>query len=162
AFVINDSSGLLTVVKALDLEATMTYMLKVSISNETGSNAADITINVTDVEESPPPGTRLPDKEFDLTMENDAPTVFWSDGVTIWVGQDSGFTDPSTSDNDKLYAYTLDTGTRDTAKEFDLAEENEFPVSLWSDGTTLWVLDADYDIDLDEYGDAKIYAYQLK
>ncbi|MDE0471769.1 MAG: hypothetical protein OXH57_07485 [Ekhidna sp.] len=41
----------------------------------------------------------------------------------------------------------------ESAKEFDLDEENGDPVGLRSDGTTLWVLDND---------DSKIYAYQLK
>ncbi|MDE0472215.1 MAG: cadherin repeat domain-containing protein, partial [Ekhidna sp.] len=60
AFVVNESSGLLTVAKALDFETDSTYTLKVSVSDGTDSNAADITINVTDVEEASS-GDRLPD-----------------------------------------------------------------------------------------------------
>jgi len=56
-------------------------------------------------------------------------------------------------DNDKLYAYTLDTKVRDAAKEFNLDAGNTSPNGLWSDGTTIWVADR---------FDEKLYAYQLK
>ena len=152
-FAMNASSGLLTVAKTLDFETDSTYTLKVSVADGTDSNTADVTISVTDVEEGPPSGTRLPDKEFDLAMGNDAPTGLWSDGVTLWVGQNNGFTGPS-SDNDKLYAYTLATGARDADKEFDLAKENASPYGgIWSDGTTIWIADDDSPI--------KLYAYTL-
>ena len=246
AFAMNASSGLLTVAKALDFETTMTYTLKVSVSDGTDPNTADITINVTDVEESPPPGTRLPDKDIDLAMENDDSSDLWSDGTTIWVADDDSpgklyaytlangtrdatkefdfvvvngilggiWSDRSTlwvayeEEKSKLYAYMLADGTRDVAKEFDFAKDNTTPAGiwsdgttiwvlqqggltkpklyaytlttgarnadkefdlegndflkgLWSDGTTIWILDDGYDRDLDEYGDAKIYAYVL-
>ena len=51
AFAVNASSGLLTVANVLDFETTPTYTLVVSVSDGTDSNTADITINVTDVQE---------------------------------------------------------------------------------------------------------------
>ena len=142
-FAMNASSGLLTVAKALDFETTMTYTLKVSVSDGTDQNTADITINVTDVEESPSPGTRLPDKDIDLAMDNDNPYGLWSDKTTMWVADDTDY---------KLYAYTLATGARDATKEFDLDEENDDLYGLWSDGTTMWVIDGT---------DKKFYTYTL-
>ena len=80
----------------------------------------------------------------------------WSDGTTIWVA-DFG--------DRKLYAYELSTGARQTSKEIDLHTENECstpeetatddncsPRGIWSDGTTMWVIDT---------ADVKVYAYNL-
>ena len=69
----------------------------------------------------------------------------WSDGTTMWVADD---------EDDKIYAYTLSTKARDSAKDFDTlsAAGNTDPAGIWSDETTLWVADA---------GDGKLYAYTL-
>ena len=159
-FALNAGEGLLTVAKALDFETDSIYTLKVSVSDGTDANTADITINITDVEEIAP-GTRLPDREFDLAMDNNSPSGLWSDGTTIWVINTEDFDVDA-----KLYAYTLATGARDAAKEFDVAEENEDPSGMWSDGNTMWVLDESVRITNDDgstfyrnYG--KIYAYAL-
>ncbi|MBC6401931.1 MAG: hypothetical protein GDA37_13180, partial [Ekhidna sp.] len=121
-------------------ETTPTYTLKVSVSDGKLSGKADITVNLTDVEE---PGTRLPTRDIDLATSNSSPTGLWSDGITIWVA------DYNTV---RLYAYTLADGTRDTEK--DIATVN--PDGLWSDGTTIWVAQ-------DGFGgeDDKLYAYTL-
>ena len=74
---------------------------------------------------------------------NDNPQGIWSNGTTMWVADD---------DDDKLYAYALATGARDTTKEFDLHGDNGSPKGIWSDKTTVWVVD-----DLDN----KLYAYTL-
>ena len=76
---------------------------------------------------------------------NNVPTGIWSDGTTMWVAD---WVD------DKLYAYTLATGARDSARDFDTlaAAENTSPVGIWSDGTTMWVSDFD---------DSKLYAYKM-
>ena len=72
-----------------------------------------------------------------------------SDGTTLWV-VDSG--------DDKVYAYTIPTSSgattvsRDTDKEFDLADDNSDPWGAYSDGTTFWVSDT---------ADDKIFAYTL-
>ena len=56
----------------------------------------------------------------------------WTDGTTMWVAD---------IEDDKLYAYTLSTGLRDTSKEWDLHATNVAPRGIWSDGTTMWVAD---------------------
>ena len=63
---------------------------------------------------------------------NDNPQGIWSNGTTMWVAND---------DDDKLYAYALATGARDTTKEFDLHGDNGSPKGIWSDKTTVWVVD---------------------
>ena len=83
------------------------------------------------------------DDDIELHPDNDGPWSIWSDGTTMWV-LDQG--------DDKLYAYTLSGGARDTSKEFDLHSENGSPWGIWSDGTTMWVADE---------GDRKLYAYTL-
>ena len=52
--------------------------------------------------------------------------------------------------DDKLYAYKLSDGSRDSAKDYTLDSANGNPESIWSDGTTMWVLDTT---------DVKLYAY---
>ena len=69
--------------------------------------------------------------------------AIWSDGTTMWVADDA---------DDKLYAYTLSNGNRDTTKEWNLHSDNSDPTGIWSDGTTMWVADD---------ADDKLYAYTL-
>ena len=101
-------------------------------------------------------GARDTAKEFDLADSTDAaedngnPYGVWSDGTTIWVADEH---------DDRLYAYTLDGGARDTAKEFGLHEDsgnrfedNANPRGIWSDGDTMWVADL---------ADNMLYAYTL-
>ena len=78
-----------------------------------------------------------------ITAGNDNPRDIWSDGTTMWVADSS---------DSKLYAYRLADGTRQSAKEFDLHEDNADLRAIWSDGTTMWVADV---------FDDKLYAYLL-
>ena len=78
-----------------------------------------------------------------IAAENGDPTGIWSDETTMWVAD---------SDDDKLYAYTLSSGARDSAKDVTLHTDNDDPTGIWSDDTTIWVADDN---------DAKIYAYTL-
>ena len=55
--------------------------------------------------------------------------------------------------DDKLFAYTLDSGARDETKDFDLDADNGDPRGVWSDGTTIWVADG--------FIDDKLFAYTL-
>ena len=95
--------------------------------------------------------TRDTSKEFaladstDAAQDNGSPRGILSDDTTMWVA-DIG--------DDKLYAYTLATGARDTAKELNtlVAAGNISPMHLWSDGVTIWV--ADWAAD-------KVFAYTL-
>ena len=85
---------------------------------------------------------------------NWTPKGLWSDGTTIWVS------DPK--NDTKIFAYDLATGEMDTSKEIaslcaiwshhPRAADNCHPAALWSDGTTMWVVDNQ---------DQKLYAYDL-
>ena len=80
-------------------------------------------------------GDRITDKDFSLDGNvNYNPYQAWSDGTTLWV------LDRSTN-NLKVYAYTLATGARDTSSEFTLHTNNDYASGIWSDGTTVWVAD---------------------
>ena len=76
---------------------------------------------------------------------NRNPQGIWSDGTTMWVAD---YVD------DKIYAYSMSTKARESAKDFNtlIAAGNSNPQGIWSDGTTMWVAD---------YVDDKIYAYSM-
>ena len=91
----------------------------------------------------------------DYANDHEQPRGVGSDGTTLWVA------DLRTGAlHDKLYAYGVSNGVRQSGREFDLAKSTEYantndnsnPAGVWTDGTTLWVAD-DYD--------AKIYAYAV-
>ena len=84
-----------------------------------------------------------PSRDIDLDGENTDAVGMWSNDTTLWVAD---------SEDAKLYAYTLATGTRDSGEDIDLHADNANPTGIWSDGTTLWVAD-----DTDD----KLYAYTL-
>ena len=67
----------------------------------------------------------------------------------MWVADDDVF-----GDDDKIYAYNMKTKARDSAKDFTTlyAAGNSDPRGIWSDGTTMWVVD---------WRDATIYAYSM-
>ena len=66
--------------------------------------------------------------------------------TTIWVAD---------NDDRKLYAYALDGGARQTSEEFGLHSDNSNARGIWSDGTTIWV------VDNAAVGEDKLYAYAL-
>ncbi len=83
----------------------------------------------------------------------------WSDGTTMWVanyGLDLG----GSTINAKIYAYDMTTKERDSSKDFDtLDAENTSPQGIWSDGTTMWVVDS-YPVPFTT-SSKKIYAYNM-
>ena len=100
-FAVNASSGLLTLAKALDFETTPAYTLKVSVSDGTDSNAADITINVTDVDEA----------------ENTAPTITnqtFSIAEDAAVDAEVGIVQATDAENDEL-TFSITSGNADDA-----------------------------------------------
>ena len=72
-------------------------------------------------------------QEFSLHADNGDPAGIWSDGTTIWVAN-NGNTQASPN---KVFAYTLIGGARDTDKEF---APGWNPVGIWAHGTTMWVI----------------------
>ena len=122
--------GLTTVqVSVIDGSATMTYAVVMEKDAET-------------------PGGWTPSRDINAldAAENDDPRAIWGDGdgTTMWVAD---------QEDQKVYAYALDTRSRDTAKEFTLASNISRPHGMWSDGTTLWVADAVLDL---------LFAYTLE
>ncbi len=94
------------------------------------------------------------DKEFNtlITAGNYKPIGLYSDGTTMWV---SDFVV-------NIYAYNMETKARDGSsgsrpKEFTSSvlstAGNDAPRGIWSNGTTMWVLDN---------ADKKIYAYNME
>ena len=88
--------------------------------------------------------------DFDLHAANSNPAGIWGNDATIWISEDPGL--PSTSD--KLFAYKRSNGHRDSGKDFDglSAAGNNDPTGIWSDGATMFVVDAN---------DNKVYAYKM-
>ena len=92
-------------------------------------------------------GTTTYPKDVTLHADNDDPNGMWGNGTTLWVAD---------SADDKIYAYTLKTGSRDTGSEFSLHSENGAAHSIWSHGTTMFVTERDGTLGVDEL---KIYTY---
>ena len=97
----------------------------------------------------------VPGQEFNTLSAagNDEPLGIWSDGTTMWVVHTPQFHLGDTS-SAKLFAYDMATKQRDSAKDFNSldAAGNDHPSGLWSDGSTMWVVDQ---VDL------MIYAYDM-
>ena len=76
---------------------------------------------------------------------NANPQGIWSDGATVWVGDDG---------EDRIYAYSMRDNLRDPSKEFDtLAGANNHDArGIWSDGEIMWVADPNNDW---------VYAYNM-
>ena len=88
---------------------------------------------------------RLPGRDIPLAAANSSPAGTWSDGLNIWVADDS---------SNKLHAYNISDGTADSAKDFTTlhASGNNNPAGAWGDGETIWISDT---------GEQKLYAYKL-
>ncbi len=83
-----------------------------------------------------------------LHSDNGVPRGVWGNDDTIWVAEDDSGTD------NKIFAYNRATGARDSSKDFDTldAAGNKDIQGIWSDGTTMFVVD---------YVDDKLYAYTV-
>ena len=94
-------------------------------------------------------GERIPFARNPAEYFNGLPQTahgIWSDGETMWVGDDA---------DDKIYAYDLETKARVPGQDFDtlIAAGNTRPHGIWSDGETMWVGDD---------ADDKLFAYDLE
>ena len=77
----------------------------------------------------------------------------WSDGTTAWLLRDDTAPDGAPiSGRNKIFAYALSDWARDSSKDITLQAENDDPMGLWSDGTTIYTTDT---------VDKKVYAYTL-
>ena len=99
-------------------------------------------------EYDPPAGSSLLDREGNAT-----PNGIWGEGSTLWIAD---------SDDTKAYAYDIDTGARKPDQDFDdmvepryedfAARSQVWPGGMWTDRTTMWVVDEVTD---------RIYAYRM-
>ena len=106
--------------------------------------------------------SRVEEKDIDLASGNDQPRGSWGNATTLWVVNDGDSGDQE-GEVDKVFAYRLtddpDTeeneyGARDPDQDFDTLEADGVgaPAGIWSDGTTMWVVDR---------LDRKAYAYAM-
>ena len=105
-------------------------------------------------------GARQSDKDVALSISRLSPVDVWSDETTAWVvyaySQDY-------VNSDKLYAYDLEGGSRQSDKDIALvADDGRQHRGVWSNGTTIWV-SADVATPHGEPVDwpDKLYAYSL-
>ncbi len=77
-------------------------------------------------------GFRRSASDIDIS-EVDTPRGIWTDGTTMYVA------DAGSAGNPTLRAYDAGDGSRDTSKDITLNDSSLDPVSIWSDGTELWV-----------------------
>ena len=82
----------------------------------------------------------------ELDVGHGSPSGMWSDGTTLWLGENGDGAD------DAIYAYDLETGERVEDREFELGERNRAPRGVWSDRSTIWVSDS---------GQNKLFAHDL-
>ncbi len=87
------------------------------------------------------------DSSKDIYTDKQTMSGIWSDGATMYVQWYawSGF-------QGGIWAFDLDTGSRDTSKEFSLVKDASRPETMWSDGTTMYVAD---------WNTRRVYAYNL-
>ena len=74
------------------------------------------------------------------------PVSMTGHGSTVWVGQ---------RNLNRLWAYSLDSKSRDPGKDITLHPDNGNREALWTDGTTMWVMDNPVN------RDTKLYAYSV-
>ena len=146
---------------ALDVDATVTYsgtdansgtdghqvdlsvgsnVVTVTVTDRDGGSTRDYTVSVNRGSDAPFGWKAEDDLDTMAAAGNTSPTGIWSDGTTMWVGDHA---------DDKIYAYTLATGQRDSGKDFDdLEAGNAQPRDrdpsvggLWFDATTMWMAD---------------------
>ena len=109
-------------------------MVTVTVTAADGNTTKEYTVSVNRGTDAP--FGWKPEEDFDTlrAAENHRTGGIWSDGTTMWVGDDGP---------NKLFAYTLATKQRNPAEEFNTLDDqgNRSIRGLWSDGTTMWVGD---------------------
>ena len=85
---------------------------------------------------------RIPAKDLHLPVSQ-SPQAIWSDGSTIWVASKKSLRRPNVFERPRfagrIVAYDLATKAHLKDKDFDLGEDVNNPVGIWSDGSTMWV-----------------------
>ena len=117
----------------------------VTVTAQDGTTTKTYTVNVNQGVTAPFGWKAGDDLDGMIAAGNETPYAISSDGTTVWL---------SDIDDDKLYAYRLSDGERDTGADFDTlhAAGNRLSEGIWTDGTTMWAADPD---------DDKLYAYRV-
>ena len=168
-FEVEVHTGQITVAPGTVLDATIQRRHQVTVTAEDPDGATasiEVTITVTTGPVRPVifggggggggPSGPIPsdfDFEWNVTADIDAldsdhgsATGMWSDGATLWIGENGGGSD------DAVYAYDRASGERREDLEFELDDGNLAPRGLWSDGVTMWISDS---------GKNKLFAHDL-
>ena len=93
-------------------------------------------------------------KDITLDSDNGEARGVWCDATTVYVANDG-----SASADNKVFAYTISSGAYDPTKDFEelylstntAAQNAESPRGIWSNGTTMFVVDD---------GDDNVFAYK--
>ena len=102
--------------------------------------------------------TKARNTNEDFSTGDSSPQGIWSDGTTMWVANTSLLI----PGGPKLLAYSLANKTRNSSLDFDVAANtdpatgNTHPFGLWSDGSTMWVVNV---VQADNIQD-KIFAFK--
>ena len=90
----------------------------------------------------------------------------WSDDTTMYVAYSPTYTTrpksqiADRSGDNEIQAFRLSDGSRDLSKQIELHDDNDLPEGIWSDGTTIWVVDTQKD-DQNPDGNPKMFAYRM-
>ena len=151
------------------------YEVTVTAADPAGNrDSIDVTVRVTDVDETRPPpppppitsfagfgggassGPEPSDEDFYWTVDrdieeldsgNDRASGVWSDGTTLWVADNADGT------GDAVYAYDRESGERVEDREFALDKTNLAPRGFWADRGVVWVSDS---------GRERLFAYDVE
>ena len=151
------------------------YEVTVTAADPAGNrDSIDVTVRVTDVDETRPPpppppitsfagfgggassGPEPSDEDFYWTVDrdieeldsgNDRATGVWSDGTTLWVADNADGT------GDAVYAYDRESGERVEDLEFALDKTNLAPRGFWAGRGVVWVSDS---------GRERLFAYDVE
>ena len=142
----NDSGATVAITpgQPVDLSAGKNTVT-VTVTAQDGTTTKTYTVNVNQGVTAPFGWKAGDDLDGMIAAGNETPYAISSDGTTVWL---------SDIDDDKLYAYRLSDGERDTGADFDTlhAAGNRLSEGIWTDGTTMWAADPD---------DDKLYAYRV-
>lgn len=103
-------------------------------------------------------GTRLSSKDIDISATSDSPRGIWSDGTYMYVANEYNMA--WDDDTANVVAYQLSDGSQVSDRSFALHLNNNDPRGMWSDGTTLWVLQPVGNTANSAAG-SKVFAYTL-
>ena len=93
----------------------------------------------------------LTERNFEITIHRfAAPKGVWNDGTTLYL---LVINEGTNNQRNKIYGYSLGNGNRQSSKDINLANANQYPTGLTGRNGRLYVADR---------GDDKVYAYDIE